>query len=148
MKKLALALVIACVGLPSTARADVALGLFFGRPTGIDLKVDLQPRSAVDALFGWSTFQGGRTGYGHLTYLYTLTAGRGRSVVIPIRLGIGAAVFGNSDYLDVAGRVPLEIGFRFRRTPLELYLEGALLLIATHGGDVDGQFGIGLRFYF
>jgi len=69
-------------------------------------------------------------------------------VIIPIRIGIGAAVFGNSDHLDVGGRVPLELGFRFRSTPLELYLEGALLLIATHGGDVDGQFGVGLRFYF
>lgn len=148
MKKLVLALVIAGVGFPSTARADVALGLFFGRPSGIDLKLDLQPRSSLDALFGWTTYERGRTGYGHLTYLYTLAAGRGRSVVIPIRIGIGAAVFGNSDHLDFGGRVPLEVGFRFRGTPLELYLEGALLLIATHGGDVDGQFGVGLRFYF
>jgi hypothetical protein len=148
MKKLVLALVIAGVGLPSTANADVALGLFFGRPSGIDLKLDLQPRSSLDVLVGWSTFERGRGGYGHLTYLYTLAAGRGRSVIIPLRIGIGAAVFGNSDHLDFGGRVPFEIAFRFRSTPLELYLEPALLLIATHGGDVVGQFGVGLRFYF
>jgi len=148
MKKLVLALVIACVGIPATAHADVALGLFLGRPSGIDLKFDLQPRSSLDMLFGWSTFERGRAGYGHLTYLYTLAAGRGRSVVIPLRIGIGAAIFGNSDDIDLGARVPLEVGFRFRSTPLELYLEGALLLVATHDGDVHGQFGVGLRFYF
>lgn len=148
MKKLLIAVVLACVALPSTARADVGLGLFFGRPSGLDLKLDLQRRSSLDLLFGWTTFERGRAGYGHLTYLYTLAAGRGRSVIIPLRLGIGAAVFGNSDHLDFGGRVPLEIGFRFRSTPLELYLEPALLLTATHGGDVSGQFGVGLRFYF
>ncbi len=149
MKKLVLAVVIACVGLASTtARADVGLGLFVGRPSGFDLKFDLQPRSSLDLLIGWSTFERGRAGYGHLTYLYTIAAGRGRSVVIPIRIGIGAAVYGNSDHLDIGARVPLEIGFRFRSTPLELYLEPALLLTATHGGDLDGQFGVGLRFYF
>jgi hypothetical protein len=149
MKKLVLAVVIACVGLPSTtAHADVALGLFIGRPSGFDLKVDLQPRSSLDFLIGWSTFEGGRSGYGHLTYLFTVAAGRGRSVVIPIRIGIGAAVYGNSDNLDIGARVPLEIGFRFRSTPLELYLGPALLLTATNGGDLGGQFGVGLRFYF
>lgn len=149
MNKLVLGFVIACVGLPvSNARADVALGLFVGRPSGLDVKIDLQPRSSLDLLAGWSTFESGRAGYGHLTYLYTLAAGRGRSVVIPIRIGIGAALFGTSDHLDLGARVPLELGFRFRGTPLELYLEGALLLVATHGGDFDGQFGVGLRFYF
>ncbi|MGE0399089.1 MAG: hypothetical protein AB7T06_20430 [Kofleriaceae bacterium] len=149
MKKLIVALVIACVGLSArAARADVALGLFVGRPSGLDLKLDLQPRSSLDVLLGWTTFERGRATYGHLTYLFTIAAGRGRSVIIPLRIGIGAAVFGNSDHLDVGARVPFEIAFRFRATPLELYLEPALLLTATHGGDLSGQFGLGLRFYF
>lgn len=149
MKKVILAIVIACVGLPSThAHADVALGVIFGRPSGLDLKLDLQPRSALDVVLGWTRFDDGRATYGHLTYLFTLAAGRGRSVVIPLRIGIGAAFYNFSGDLDAAARVPFEIGFRFRSTPLELYLEPALLLRVTHGGDVDGQLGIGLRFYF
>lgn len=149
MKKFVVALVLACVALPpTTARAEVALGLIIGRPSGLDLKLDLQPRSSLDLVLGWSTFEGGRSGYGHLTYLFTIAAGRGRSVVIPLRLGIGAAVFGNSNNIDVGARVPLEIAFRFRATPLELYLEPALLLTVTDGGDLGGQFGLGLRFYF
>ncbi|MFN0252437.1 MAG: hypothetical protein ACKV2T_36510 [Kofleriaceae bacterium] len=149
MKKLVLAVVIACIGLPSTnAHADAALGVFIGRPSGLDLKFGLQPRSSLDLLFGWTTFESNRTGYGHLTYLFTIAAGRGRSVIIPLRIGIGAAVYGNSDNVNVGARVPFEIGFRFRSTPLELYLEPALLLTATNGGDLSGQFGVGLRFYF
>ncbi len=148
MKKLVIALVIACVGIPTTARADVALGLIIGRPSGLDLKLDLQPRSALDVVLGWSTFERGRANYGHLTYLFTLAAGRGRSVIIPLRIGIGAAVYGSSDHIDFGVRVPFEIGFRFRSTPLEIYLEPALLLTANHGGDLSGQFGLGLRFDF
>lgn len=149
MNKLVVTLLVACVALsPAPARADVALGLFVGRPSGLDLKLDLQPRSSLDVLVGWSTFEGGRSGYGHLTYLFTLAAGRGRSVIIPLRLGLGVAVYGTSDHVDVGARVPFEIAFRFRSTPLEIYLEPALLLTATHGGDLAGQFGLGLRFYF
>ncbi len=46
-------------------------------------------------------------------------------------------------------RVPLELGLRFTRTPLEIYFEVALLITLIDGNDdVDGQGGLGLRFYF
>lgn len=139
------------------ARAEVGIGIFLGQPTGFDLKVDLQRRAALDIVVGWEYFdENGRDGYAHLTYLLNLGVARGRSVIVPFRVGIGGVVtggdgsFGNE--LDVGVRAPFEVGFRFRRTPLEIYGEIAVRLTLLddndNNDDVDLDGGIGLRFYF
>jgi hypothetical protein len=135
------------VGAPGQARADVGLGLFLGEPTGLDLKLDLQRRSALDIVLGFSTFRDGRADYGHLTYLLTPVIGHGRSVSVPLRLGIGVAVFDTND-TNVAVRAPLEIGLMFHSVPLELYGEIALFVPFVRNVDAELQGGIGLRFYF
>jgi len=142
------------------ARAEVGVGLFVGEPTGLDVKLDLARRSALDIVLGYySHWRNYNTdgAYGHLTYLVQPLVAHGESVLVPLRLGIGVAIFDESgrfnDDLNVAVRVPFEIGFRFRRTPLEIYLEIALKVTFLDGAphdhptvDLDG--GLGLRFYF
>jgi hypothetical protein len=134
------------------ARADVGLGLFLGEPTGLDLKIGLSPRSGLDLLAGWSTIDSDHANYAHVTYLLTPAVGRGESVLVPLRIGIGGAVFDSGgpfgDRLHLAVRAPLEVGLRFRRVPLEIYGEIAAVLVFVHdsGFDVDG--GAGFRFYF
>lgn len=155
MQKLIVALVLICV--PVTAHAEIGVGIFLGQPTGFDLKIDLQRRSALDIVIGVTDYDDGRrygrTDYGHLTYLLTPFVGRGRSVLVPIRIGIGGAMYGVfDDNLHVAVRVPLEIALRFRRTPLEIYGEVTMKLVLVDEG-YDDEFvepdgGIGLRFYF
>lgn len=139
------------------ARAEIGVGIFLGQPTGFDLKVDLARRSALDVVVGWEYFDDdGRDGYAHLTYLVNLANVRGRSVFVPFRIGIGGVVSGGDgrfgDELDVGVRAPFEIGFRFRRTPLEIYGELALRLTLLddndNDDDIDVDGGIGLRFYF
>lgn len=141
------------------ARAEVGFGLFIGEPTGIDFKLDLARRSSLDILVGyyshWRDY--GLDGqYAHVTYLVQPMVAHGESVLVPLRLGIGAAIFDQSgrfnDDINLAVRVPFEIGFRFRRTPLELYFEIALKVTFLDGEpydhdpvDLDG--GLGLRFY-
>ena len=150
MRKLFLALLILAV--PTAAQAEgLGIGLFVGEPLGLDLKIDLQPRSAIDIVVGATSVNRGRESYGHLTYLYTLVVGRGSSVVVPLRLGFGGAVYGvTEDNTGIAARAPLELGLRFRRSPLEIYGEVALLLQLIGPGDVqtDVQGGIGMRLYF
>jgi hypothetical protein len=152
MRKLAIATaVLGAVALaaPSSARAEgLGIGVFFGEPTGLDLKIDLQARSSLDIVLGATTFRDGRTNYGHLSYLYTLVAARGQSVVVPIRLGIGGAIFGNSDNIEGLVRVPFELGLRFRRTPIEIYGEITPVIVLTNDADFDVMGGIGIRFYF
>jgi hypothetical protein len=73
--------------------------------------------------------------------------GRGRSVSVPLRLGIGFAIFDQHD-VDVAVRAPFEIGLMFHSAPIELYGEIALIVPFVHDvyADLDG--GIGFRIYF
>jgi hypothetical protein len=141
------------------ARADVGVGVFLGRPTGFDAKIGLGPRTGLDIVLGWDTYRDNyHDDYGHITYLLTPAVGRGRSVIVPLRFGIGLAVFDSDRYrdqfsgLNMAIRVPAELGFRFRSVPLEIYGELALRVTFLRDDDrydralIDG--GVGLRFYF
>lgn len=136
---------------PSPARADVGLGVFIGEPTGLDVKLGLGPRSGLDILLGWNTFRDNRNGYGHVTYLLTPVVGQGSSVLVPVRLGIGGALYGVTEDIGFAVRAPLEIGLRLRRTPIEFYGEVAIAFILFDDDDdlySDLQGGLGVRFYF
>jgi hypothetical protein len=136
----------------STSRAEaIGIGLFLGEPSGLDIKVGLSAKSSIDIVIGQTSFREGRTDYLHLTWLLTPFVARGRSVLVPFRIGIGAAAIGVvDDNAHAAVRVPLEIGFRFRRTPIEIYGEVAVKGVFVEEDfirfDVDG--GIGIRFYF
>jgi hypothetical protein len=140
------------------ARAEVGVGLFVGQPTGLDVKLDLQRKTALDFVIGWNDFDDdrGRDGYAHLTFLVNLANVRGRSVLVPFRLGVGGAVFDDNrdfgDDINIAVRAPFEVGIRFRRTPLEIYGELALVVVLIdendNHDDIDADGGIGLRVYF
>lgn len=154
-----LAVVVAAV-LGASARpaqAEVGVGIFLGQPTGLDVKIDLRRRAALDIVIGWDDFDDdrGRDGYAHLTYLINVGVARGSSVLIPFRLGIGGVIYGAGnefDELNLGVRAPFEVGFRFRRTPLEIYLEAAIKLTVLDDNDnndnIDGDGGVGLRVYF
>jgi hypothetical protein len=147
---LALTVILAVAAVPRAAHAEggVGLGIFVGDPFGLDLKIDLQRRSALDVVIGVNTIRDGRTDYGHLTYLVTPVIGHGRSVAVPLRLGIGVAVFNVRNDVDVGVRAPLEVAFMFRSAPIELYGEIALLVPFVHDVEADLQGGIGFRIYF
>ncbi len=152
MRKLMLAIVFVLLAAARPARADFGLGLFLGRPTGIDFKIGLGNRSGLDIVLGTSELDRfNDDGYGHLTYLVTPVVGHGDAVLVPIRFGIGGALYGVSGDIDFALRVPIEIALRLRRTPLEFY--GELALAATmfdpheDAIQLDLQAGIGFRVY-
>lgn len=152
MRKLAISLVVlfALGAKPAHAEA-IGIGLFLGEPSGLDLKVGLGAKSAIDVVIGATTFRDNRTDYFHLTYLLTPFFARGRSVIVPFRIGIGGAALGVVDgNAHFAVRVPLEIGFRFRRTPLEIYGEVAIkgTFVEEDFIHFDADGGIGIRFYF
>ena len=151
----AVATATAVLATPAPARAEIGIGLFVGEPLGLDLKIGLERRSALDIVIGVLSLRdnGREYSYGHLTYLVTPFVGRGRSVLVPLRLGIGAAMFGVVEGdLNIAARAPFEIALLFRSAPMEIYGEIALKLTFVREDenaallDVDG--GIGLRVYF
>jgi hypothetical protein len=158
-KLLLVALLVAAPA--SQARADVGIGAFIGEPTGLDLKLGLSHRSALDILFGFYSHWNDRDGiddggYAHITYLVTPVVSSGGSIIVPLRIGIGGAVFDDrgrfDNDLNVAVRFPLEVALVFRNSPIEIYGEVALKMTLIDEDnnheflDLDG--GIGLRFYF
>ncbi|HEU4726907.1 MAG TPA: hypothetical protein VFT22_03435, partial [Kofleriaceae bacterium] len=85
------------------------------------------------------------------TYLVTPLVSMGESVIVPLRLGIGAALYGPSEDIGFAVRAPFEVGLRLRHAPLEFYGEIALALEVVGTRDdprLYVQGGLGLRFYF
>lgn len=140
------------------ASAEIGIGAFIGEPTGLDLKLDLARRSALDIVLGvYSHYDrfNDDSGYAHVTYLVTPVVARGRSILVPLRLGIGFAIFDDygrwNDDLNMAVRLPFELGLRFRSVPLEIYFELALKMTFVDEDndhpftDLDG--GVGIRFY-
>jgi len=143
------------------ARAEVGIGFILGKPTGLDLKIDIARRSALDMVAGWYPhwryFDNG--GYFHLQWLYQPWEGHGDKVLVPLRLGVGGAIFDDRNYfhdghdIDLGVRFPFEVGIRFRGTPVEIYAEIALMFVFFHPnepdyGILDLNGGVGLRFMF
>ena len=152
MRKLALALLVV-FAVPTATHADFGIGLFLGEPLGLDLKIGLTRRSGLDFVIGRASYdrdRGRDLSYGHVTYLLTPFVGRGRSFLVPLRLGIGGALINVENDVIFGIRAPLEVGLRFRSVPLEIYGEIGLIYAFDDNGndDFDIQGGIGLRFYF
>jgi len=149
-------LAVAVIAAPTPAHAGVGLGVFFGEPLGVTLKIDLKKKTALEVLVGVDDYDDdrGRDGYAHLTFLASPFVAKGESVLIPFRLGIGAAVYddGGDDDINFAVRAPFEVAFQFRTTPIEIYLELSLafVFLDDEGRDdhLDVGGGIGFRFYF
>src|SRR5678815_4692241 len=75
-----LVLGIVLAARPTPARADFGIGLFLGEPTGLDI------------LLGFTSFRG-RAGSAPPAYQVSPLVGNGSSVTVPLRLGVGAAVY-------------------------------------------------------
>jgi hypothetical protein len=145
----------ALIAAPPAAHAGIGVGLFLGEPLGLTVKVDLKRKTALEFLAGVDDYDDdrGRDGYGHLTFLVAPFVAKGESVLVPFRLGIGAAVYddGGDDDIEVGVRAPFQLALQFRSTPLELYLEVSLLLELIDEDDNDDLHvgaGLGFRIYF
>ncbi len=154
-RKLLLAFTVIVLSSSAPARADVGLGIFLGYPTALDLKLGFDRHSALDLAFGIDGPEHNYGYYFHASYLATLAVARGNAVDVPVRIGIGGAIFWDNafDGFAVGARVPFELALRFRRAPIEIYGEIAPLLVfvdpaATRTPYFDLQGGIGLRVYF
>lgn len=154
MRNLIIAAVL-CAASVAHADDGVGIGLFVGEPTGLDLKLGMGYRSNLDIVLGWDTYRDGRDGYAHLTYLATLGVAHGQAVSVPIRLGIGGAIYSDGSFdngVNFAVRAPLELGLKFHNAPIELYGEVALLITLidenNNNDDIGVQGGIGFRVYF
>src|SRR5258706_6272173 len=134
-------------------------GFVFGEPTGIAWKYQISDRNAVDGSIGFSPYDRYRINVDYLWQSYPFNEPR-----LALHYGVGGALgFGRTDYLFVDGRNTYlfrtqDLGFGVRgvvgmtylvpRTPMDLFLEVAPLMILAPGTGMGVDAGFGARFYF
>lgn len=137
------------------------LGLMLGTPSGLAGKYYLTPSTALD--FGVGSYGRRFKGYGglhiHADFLWhPVVLASPKEFELPLYFGIGARIWdhgANDDRREdthVGIRAPLGILFELNNTPLDFFLEFALVLDVVvdkddHGFD-DFTGAVGARYYF
>jgi hypothetical protein len=148
-----------------SARAEggpFGLGLILGSPTGLSGKVYLSRKNAID--FAVGDFPVYHRGLGvHVDYLWhPVMLADDQAFFLPLYFGIGARVFDHhtdryDDHLHVGARAPLGILFDFKRVPIDIFIELALVLdffvedrdrFDEHDVFLDVNGAVGIRYYF
>jgi len=153
VKRFLLAILLACAaGVPALADPGaVGLGVFLGQPTGLTLGIDMNRSNWLDFKAAWN-FAAPQGGFNIILQGDYQLAFPGSLVIegedfVPY-VGIGAeAAIGDSS-LDLGVHLPFGLAYRFRKAPIELFLElglGLYLFPATSFG-VSGGLGIRYRF--
>ncbi len=134
-------------GSPSRFHKRTGVGVLLGAPTGLSVKHQYSFRNSIDFALAWSLGSNdafhlhsdylfhrptGETLDGHLLYWY---------------YGVGARLKANGD-TTFGPRAPIGLNLYFRNTPLELFLEAALVFEVIDETDLDLDAGIGLRYFF
>lgn len=143
----------------AVAQERFGFGFILGEPTGLSWKYRIDHLHALDGAIGFSPFDRFRI---HVDYLWLSRPFRDPNFAL--HYGIGAAVgFGNtteavftrhgdgyvvqSTSLGFGVRVPFGVDYAIPRSPVELFLEIAPLVIVTPAGGIGIDFGLGVRFY-
>jgi len=152
------------------ANKGFGLGIMLGSPTGLSGKYFLGPSTAIDfGLGGIGCCRGRRGVTAHADFLWhPVSLISDKAVELPLYVGIGGRVYDyewkhNDHYHDGGAlglRAPLGISFDLNRTPIDIFVELALVADFIyddsdpndnfdHDGvyvDIDGAFGV--RYYF
>jgi hypothetical protein len=131
----------------------IGLGIMIGEPTGITGKYWMNPTNALAGGVAWSFRRHSNrsrssTIYLHLDYqahnfnLFEVEQGR-----MGFYYGIGGRLRSGGD-ANVGVRIPLGLNYLFANNPLEIYFEIVPVLDLMPETDLDGNGGIGIRYYF
>jgi hypothetical protein len=151
---------MAAASMPALAQGGrFGAGFVFGEPTGIAWKYQMNDRNALDGSIGFSPYDRYRINVDYLWQSYPFNEPR-----LALHYGVGGALgFGRTDYLFDDGRNTYlfrtqDLGFGVRgvvgmtylvpRTPMDLFLEVAPLMILAPGTGMGLDAGFGARFYF
>ena len=135
-------------------------GFIFGEPTGIAWKYRISQSNAVDGAIGFSPYDRYRLHMDYLWQSYPFSEPR-----LSVHYGVGAAVgFGRSGYvvyrgrfayfvsddqdIGFAARVPVGLSYQIPRSPVDLFVEVAPMVIFAPNGGIGIDGGLGARFYF
>ncbi len=147
-----------CYTTPASAQGKFGVGFGFGEPTGISWKYRINESNAVDGGIGFSPYNDFRFHVDYLWQAYPFTerhlslyygvgavVGSGRNgYYVPYR---GGYLF-TRDEIGFAARVPVGLSYLIPRSPLDLYVEFAPMVIFTPASDFAADGALGIRFYF
>ena len=142
-----LAAVILAALVPSSALADMGVGIMGGEPSGLSLKW-WNGNTAVDAAVGWSL--GHDNFYVHCDYVWHRRfEGMDFGARAPFYYGIGGRFVSheNSD-ARIGVRVPLGFDYMFDNGRFDIFLEIVPMFDLMPETDFDLGGGIGARYYF
>jgi hypothetical protein len=138
------------------AQGSFGIGLIVGEPTGISWKYQLSDRNALDGALGFSPFDRMRL---HVDYLWLSRPFNERRLVLSY--GVGLAIGFGKRWVDgrrgvfgyvvqeagLAIRIPVGLSYAIPRTPLEVGLEIAPLVILGPEAGLGADGGVILRIY-
>ncbi len=150
--KLAAAVLLLLLGMPSCIRAnqaagDFGLGIVAGQPSGVSGKLWLGPANALDFILGFSIL-----GDDHISmnvdYVWhewnLIPVRRGR---MPLYYGMGLWTnISNNPYVGGRGVVGLE--YLFPSAPLDVFLEIGPGIAILPNTSVAISAGLGMRYFF
>lgn len=154
MRSLLLAAVFVLLA-PAPARAEggpFGLGIIVGQPTGVTGAYRLGGNTAIDGAVGLDVFDD-RHFYLHATFLFVLpNLLSGGSVGLSPYLGPGGFISdrgkGDGSRVGLGVRAPFGLSLDFRRAPLQIFGEFAVVLPLIPDPDLGIGGAVGFRYYF
>ena len=131
---------------------NFAAGVILGEPTGLSFTVDQGRGGFWDFGLAYSLDKNDNLHF-HVDRLWSSPLANENGMRTRLYYGIGGRLLshekgGGDDELRLALRAPLGLSFRFRRSPVELFVEGALLMDVVPSTETDFNAGVGLRYHF
>lgn len=155
MKKSLILTIICLAVLTATATAQTSgtgIGIIAGEPTGLSFKHWLGHDTAIDGAAAWS-FSGDPDLHIHVDWLHhnwnvlrdetDITEGE-----LPLYLGIGGRLKIQDDDSRVGIRFVVGIAYTFEDSPLDVFFEIAPVMDLVPDTELNGNAGIGIRFWF
>ena len=134
-----------------TANKSFGLGIMVGAPSGLSGKYYLSANTALD--FGVGAYYRYRDRDGlhvHADFLWhPAVVAKARPFWVPIYIGLGGRFLDHGNHSHVGIRAPVGIMLDFQRTPLDIFLEFALVAdVGVDDDNLDFHGALGVRYYF
>jgi len=154
MKRTYALILVALISVGSASAApgsQLGAGVFLGQPTGLSFGLDMAPAQWLDFKDAWD-FAGGQNGFAIILQGNWEMGFPGTFVIegqdiVPF-LGAGVQANVSDAGVNIGVHLPFGLDYRFRKAPLELFLELGLDIYLFPATDFSASGGLGIRYRF
>jgi hypothetical protein len=151
MKYIRIVIVLLLLGINSIPllcqHHKTGLGIMIGEPTGINLKSWIGSKSAIDVGLAWS-FTHDASMHIHADYLLHSFNLFDDAENLALYYGIGGRIKVGDEKARIGFRMVGGLDYMFDRAPFDIFLEIAPILDLAPATEMNGNVGIGARFFF